>query len=127
MKLLQDYFKLQGQIHDYFGYVEDWVVIPLQDCTRYYWMIAGPEDKSTTPVVYSDDPLTLESVTEGKTIYSGPIYTQCFLNQWVYREADCTMVCVDTRTDGNKFLMVFDNKMECKDEKIAKAYIDNWG
>ena len=31
MKLLDQYFKLQKEIYDYFGYKEDWVVIPLYD------------------------------------------------------------------------------------------------
>jgi hypothetical protein len=46
--------------------------------------------------------------------YAAEIYTQRFLPKWVYRGAEYTMVCVDTRTDGNKFLMVFDNKKEIK-------------
>jgi hypothetical protein len=36
MQLLKDYFALQQQIHDYFGYEEDWVTIPLDDATDMY-------------------------------------------------------------------------------------------
>ena len=39
MKLLDDYFKLQKEVYDYFGYVEDWVVIPLEDGTEYFWKL----------------------------------------------------------------------------------------
>jgi len=35
------------------------------------------------------------------------------------------MVCVDTQTDGNKFLMIFDNEKECKDKDIIEAG-ENW-
>lgn len=30
MKQLDEYFKLQKEIYDYFGYKEDWVVIPIE-------------------------------------------------------------------------------------------------
>lgn len=33
MKLLNEYFKLQKEIYDYFGYKEDWVVIPIDDAS----------------------------------------------------------------------------------------------
>lgn len=125
MQLLKDYFKLEQAIHDYFGYVEDWVTIPLDDHTDDYWMIAGPEDTNSA-VVYSPDPLTIESVEAGNTIYSGRIYTQRFLHKWVYRAEDYTMVCVDTRVDGNKYLMIFDNSKETKEPSLAKAYNDRW-
>ena len=34
VKLLDDYFKLQKEIYDHFGYTEDWVVIPIEDSTE---------------------------------------------------------------------------------------------
>ena len=37
MKLLQDYFAIQKEVHDYFGYVEDWVVIPVEDSRECFW------------------------------------------------------------------------------------------
>jgi hypothetical protein len=36
MKLLTQYFALQKQIYEYFGYTEDWKTIPLDDSTEYY-------------------------------------------------------------------------------------------
>jgi hypothetical protein len=39
MKLLDTYNEIRKQIFDYFGYVEDWVVIPLDDATEYYWCL----------------------------------------------------------------------------------------
>jgi hypothetical protein len=127
MQLLKDYFKLEQAIHDYFGYVEDWVTIPLDDHTDDYWMITGPEDRSTTSVVYSPTPFTMQSIVDGNTLYGGRIYTQRFLNKWVYRAKDYTMVCVDTECDGNKYLMVFDNTKETKDAALMQAYKERWG
>ena len=46
--------------------------------------------------------------------YEDEIYTQRFLPKWVYRGEDYTMVCVDTHTDGNQFLRIFDNLKERK-------------
>ena len=34
---------------------------------------------------------------------------------------------VDTRTDGNILLMVFDAALECKDEDLKQVYTKHWG
>jgi len=49
---------------------------------------------------------------EWLSFYRNDIYTQRFLSKWVYRGEDYTMICVDTHTDGNKFLQIFNNKKE---------------
>lgn len=113
MKLLDDYFKLQDEIYKYFGYQEDWVVIPLDNATDYYWLIEG--DEMTGEVVYAETKEQLADKEAGE-YYANEIYTQRFLPKWVYRAKDYTMIVVDTHTDGNKFLQVFDNAKEVKDE-----------
>jgi len=107
MKALDKYFTLQQEIYDYFGYVEDWVVIPIDDAREYVWQLYPDSVRfaETTEVLQDED-------TE--TYYEHEIYTQRFLPKWVYRGEDYTMICVDTRTDGNKFLQIFDNKKEIK-------------
>jgi len=107
-QLLDLFFKTRKEIHDYFGYKEDWVTIPLMDGTEHYWNL---RDKD---VRYHETPLTQKLLEIGGH-YSAVIYTQRFLSKWVYRTDDYTMICVDTQTDGNKYLMVFDNNKECKD------------
>jgi hypothetical protein len=107
MKLLDEYFALQQQIYDHFGYREDWRVIPLDDAREYYWRLEGD---GPGKVHYAKTEQELTDRT-GK-YYVNEIYTQRFLPRWVYRTADYTMVCVDTQTDGNKFLQVFDNAKE---------------
>ncbi len=109
MKMLDEYFKLQEQIYKYFGYVEDWRVIPLDDGTMYFWCL-GDHD-----VKFAEDK---DNVFEGTRTdgYVSMIYTQRFLPKHIYRTEDYTMICVDTETDGNKFLQVFDNSKEIKEE-----------
>jgi hypothetical protein len=121
---IKNYFELAEEIHEYFGYREDWVCIPMNNRMGDYWMIIG--EGVDGRYVYSDEPFTKESVEAGK-VYSGLIYTQRFLKKWVYRGKDMTLLCANTQTDGNKFLMIFENDKECKDEYLKKLYMDKWG
>jgi len=109
IELIDKYFKLQKEIYDYFGYVEDWVVIPIDDARSYFWRLTEHE------VQFADTEKELEDC-DGN-YYINKIYTQRFLPKWVYRGADYTMICVDTRTDGNKFLQIFNNSNERMNEK----------
>lgn len=113
MKLLKQYFKLQKQIFEYFGYQEDWVVIPLEDATQYHWWYNGDDT-----VWFSDKPFTVELIEAGQELYSHSIYTQRHLPKWVYIVDDpegYSMFVVDTHTDGNKFLQVFSNNKRLTD------------
>jgi len=101
MKLLDEYFAIQKQIYEYFGYVEDWVIIPIDDARQYFWY----EDGKCVHFAETEEELESKS---GR-YFMNEIYTQRFLPRWVYQADDYTMICVDTRTDGNKFLQIFDN------------------
>lgn len=105
MDLLNDYFGLQQKLFEYFGYQEDWRVIPVDDSTKYFWKLDG--ESTGGKVCFADTKEELES--EGGNYYENEIYTQRHLPKWVYRGKDYTMICVDTRTDGNKFLQIFSN------------------
>lgn len=109
MKLLDEYFNLQKQIYDYFGYEENWVVIPIEDRREYFWYYTDNKK-----VYYAK---TMEDFGN-EDYYSDEIYTQRFLPKWVYRTEDYTMICVDTHTDGNKFLAIYDNKRESIENPI---------
>lgn len=126
MKLLDEYFELQKRIYDHFGYKEDWRVIPLLDGTMFSWILSQDEAGRGT-LFYADIPFTVELIQSGEW-YSCTIYTQRFLPKWVYRADDCTMVSIDTRTDGNKFLIILDNEKELKDPpaEIIRA-LEAWG
>lgn len=110
--LLDMYFKLQNDIHAYFGYIEDWVTIPLDDAREYYWNL--DEDRG---VVQFSEKLERLLDEECEEYYENSIYTQRFLPKFVYRTDEFTMICVDTHTDGNKFLQIFDNKRDAS--KVA--------
>lgn len=122
---IKAYFDLAEEIHKYFGYKEDWVSIPMDNRIGDYWMVIG--EGVGGRYVHSPKPFTQESVEAGAEIYGGSIYTQRFLKQWVYRGKELTMVCADTHTDGNKFLMIFENDKECTDDFLKKLYKEKWG
>ena len=108
MKLLDEYFDLQNKLYEHFGYVEDWAVIPIDDARKYYWNIDGGDDRGV--VCFADTEQELKD-KDGQ-YYENEIYTQRHLPKWVYRADDYTMICVDTHTDGNKFLQIFDNSKD---------------
>ena len=109
MDMIGTYFALQKEIHEYFGYKEDWRVIPMEDAREYYWSLEQ-DSSGGGEVHFAESP---EQLGTGEA-HSNEIYTQRHLPKWVYRNNDYTMVCVDTHTDGNKFLQIFDNKKEIK-------------
>lgn len=109
--LTSQYFGIQKQLYNYFGYEEDWVVIPLNDSRKYYWSLIGDPAQS---VIFAKSKERL--FDESGNHYENSIYTQRFLKKWVYRGEKLTMVCADTHTDGNKFLQIFDNSKEVFDE-----------
>ena len=119
MELLDEYFDKKKAVHDYFGYKPDWVEIPLEDGTEYYWYLEG--EGMGDSVLFAESIADLNDVGAGN-YYSNEIYTQRFLPKWVYRGKDYTMVCVDTHTDGNKFLQVFDNSKEVKEISNGECY-----
>lgn len=106
MKLLDDYFELQAKIFEHFGYQENWRVLPLDDARIYYWRLDG-EGPGT--VKFSE---TEEELGSDGDYYENEIYTQRHLPKWVYRADGYTLVVVDTHTDGNQLLQVFDNALE---------------
>ena len=104
MQLLSQYNDLRNQVFAYFGYVENWRVLPLDDCREYFWKLEG-EGPGTVKFADTEQELADES----GQYYKNEIYTQRHLKQWVYRGAEFTMVVVDTHTDGNQFLQIFNN------------------
>ena len=112
--MLNTYNELEAKIHAYFGYEEDWVVIPMMDSREYYWRLTG--EGPGGEVMFSEvrEALTCEDDEYDDELFSDEIYCQRFLRKWVYRGENYTMVCADTNTDGNKFLRIFRNDKEVK-------------
>jgi hypothetical protein len=109
MKLLDEYFELQEKIFSYFGYVENWRVLPLDDCREYYWFLTGEGYGDKVCFAKTEKELAEQG---GGNYYENEIYTQRHLPKWVYRGAEYTLVVVDTHTDDNKLLSVFANSKE---------------
>jgi len=107
MKKLDKYLELENQIFKYFGYVEDWRRLPIEDSRDYFWRLYGEGPGS---VRFADTPELLDD--PDMHYYEDEIYTQRFLPKWVYRGEEFTMICVDTHTDGNQFLRIFENAKE---------------
>lgn len=116
MKELDAYLEAIQDVYAYFDYQEHWRVYPIDDCREMYWMMVR-SDK----VVWSDEPFTEETITEGNRIYSGEIY-----HTPIYRKEKYTAMIVDTNTDGNIFLMIFDNTKEELRQDMKELYNENW-
>ena len=114
IKLLDDYQNLRNELFDYFGYVEDWKVIPIDDCRGYIWYLTG--EGAGDSVYFAE---SFQDFEEGE-YYSNEIYAQRFLPKWVYRGKEYTMICVDTRTDDNKFLAIYENSKEMTEDQFEK-------
>lgn len=107
MKILDDYFRLQKQIYDYFGYVEDWCVFPIEDRTDFYWKVGLDGDEGKVCYWVHEENVGKFIETDG---YDEEIFRNRFLPKSIYEGKDYTMITVDTHTDGNKFLAIYDNK-----------------
>ena len=106
MKILDDYFKLQQEIYNYFGFKEDWRAIPIDDRRYYSWKIQNDDE-----VIFGNKDDILK---ENGNYYVDEIYKQRFYNKYVYIAEEYTMIIVDTHIDGNKFLAIYDNSKEIK-------------
>jgi hypothetical protein len=110
MELFDQYLALQKKIYDYFDYTEDWAVLQIEDRREFYWKIDGGEAHGGK-VRFTESRECIND-DESMFLYEDIIYTQRHLSKWVYRADDFTMICVDTRTDGKRFLAIFENAKE---------------
>lgn len=102
MKLLDQFNKIQQEIYDYFGYKEGWHVYPINDRRNMLWCIHNNlvhEWGSKEAYVSKDE----------SNYYTSEIITNS-PNSGVYQSSDFTAILVDTNTDNNKFLDIYDNK-----------------
>lgn len=125
---IDNYFSSKKIVQKLFGYQPNYKEIPMDDLRGYYWMIVGGEGDGGK-ICYSKESLSTEVIVAGNTLYTGDIYTQRFLTKWVYRSLNGqhVMISVDTRTDLNKFLMIFDADKEVVDNKLRNIYKNIWG
>jgi hypothetical protein len=112
MELLDKYNALRAEVLAYFGYVENWRVLALDDAREYFWRLHG-EGPGVVRFAKTEQDLEIE---DGHC-FENEIYTQAHLTKWVFRGAEYTMVAVDPHTDGNQFLQVFTNANERSDHQ----------
>jgi len=105
MKLINDYNNALKELYKHVGFVEDWVVFPIDDCTDKFWSIDG--DKC----VYANSKEQFESDGD---YYQDDIYKQRFYDKWVYEGEQLTMIFCDPHVDGVKWFRVFDNSKRIK-------------
>lgn len=112
---IDQYFSAMNAVYDGFGYEESWKVIPLEDARDYYWHLdSKADDDSGATVIFAETVEQLQDEANGN-YYTNEIYSQRFLPKYIYRAGEYTLISVDTRSDGNKFLQIFDNSKEVKD------------
>ncbi len=122
MKVFDEYLEKKAKVLEHFGYVTDWVEIPLEDYREMFWFINDEKAAYGDEVTYANKAEELpggsEDAEANGEYYSATIYTQRFLRKWIYVADDYTLICMDTQTDGNKFLGIFDNtkRQELPDE-----------
>jgi hypothetical protein len=105
-KLLSDEQIARQKLFNYFGYKENWRILPIQDSTFYFWSL----DLNSRVVRYADTEAELSA--QAGRYYETQIYTQRFLSQWVYRGEHYTMILTDPHVDMNQFLEIFTNEKE---------------
>jgi predicted glycosyltransferase involved in capsule biosynthesis len=91
MNALDTYNASLNDIYQYFGYEPEWHVYPIEDCRGWYWRINGDKVEFGNSEEQAKNRHYVEEILK------------------VYPASDFTMIKVDTQTDGNKFLSIFDN------------------
>lgn len=114
MKLLDEYFEIQEKIYDYFGYKEDWRVLPLDDKRDYLWY--------DYLWYISDDEVLFAKTLKDFEKSNGEYYSDELYGNIIHVTEDYTMIAVDTHTDGNKFLAIYDNNKKLKENPINEEY-----
>lgn len=118
MKALDNFNNSLQEIYDYFGYKEPYRVFSIDDRTDYFWNIQNNQvffvkdknnmiwDKDNTEWYYPDDCDDDFYCDEFYYVNSVPEKEK---KKNIYEGDDYTLIVVDTRTDGNSFLAIYDN------------------
>ena len=101
-KILDKYLEAKKELYDYFFFKEDWTVFPIDDRCEYWWYINGGQ------LFYFDSKEAYENNDYMHTYSDEIIYSRMYPKS-IYEGDEFTMIMVDTHTDGNKFLAIYDN------------------
>jgi len=106
MDKLNNYKEALQELYDHVGFVEDWVVYPIDDATEYVWAI----DRDI--IKYADS--IEEFNNEEGNYYEDEIDTPFCYKKHVYEGEDFTMIFCDPNVDGMKWFRIFDNTKKIK-------------
>ena len=101
IKDIEDYGNALQKIYSHIGFVEDYVIYPIDDKTDYFWDCDG-------------ESIFFAETEEDGNYYESPVYTQRFYKKWIYEGKDYTMIFEDSQVDGMKYFSIFDNKKRLK-------------
>lgn len=101
MKLLDTYLEVTQEIYDYFGYQENWEVLPIQDSREYFWRISDME------LQYGNTALDIIEETENS-------YAEDIIDK-IYEGDEYTLIGVST-SSGQSYLRIFDNEKQIEQD-----------
>lgn len=126
MQLLDIYLQAKQEIYAYFGYEPEWKVYPLYDNRQYFWALNGKSE-----VVFAENKENILWHDEAcEYVYPDgceDFYSESIIGEKIYVGKDYTMICMDTLTDGNKFLSIFTNSKQITEAPLFNEYIDGDG
>lgn len=102
---MDNYNKALQDIYDHVGFVEDWVVYPIDDKTDFYWSVSM-DSRGGGSVKYAE---TLEDFMSDGDYCVDDISIQRFYKKWVWIGEKWTMIFCDPHIDGMKWFRIFDN------------------
>ena len=101
MNLLTNYQSALQAIYDHVDFKEDWVIYPIDDCTKRFW------DTDGDTVYYANSQEEFKS-QEGD-YYEASVEKQRFYKKWIYEGEQLTMIFLNPHIDGMRYFSVFDN------------------
>ena len=113
MDLLKNYDKALQDIYEYFGFVPDYVTLPIKDRTESYWCI---DDEK---IYYADS--RQELVDDEGNYFESLIFKNDFYDKWIYEGEDFTMIFENTQTNGMRYFSIFPNS-----KRIVRSSDKKW-
>ena len=106
MELLDNYLDIQKKIYEHFGYSDDRGLLPISDLRQYFWRLM----LDINHIRFSENTEAL--IGEYTVFYD--YYDE--VDDVIYKTEEHTMILINPDYEGEKFLMIFDNKKEIIDK-----------
>lgn len=102
---IDQYFSLEREIFEFFGFNPEWQQYPLTDARDMYWLLNGSEE-----LCYYEEEMTEEHLNDS-AYYSAEIR-----NKKIYRKDGLVLVVGDTLCDNNIYSFILDESKEQKND-----------